>query len=111
MAKKKYKVKEIGIYPKKYISLQKHTYRSEHWNVVEGKAEVTLHDKKLLVRKNESIFVPKGIKHKVYNPGDRMVVIIEVQIGNYLREDDIKRYTSYDKEERRHGRDIRKSGR
>ena len=108
---RKYKVKEIGIYPKKYISLQKHTYRSEHWNVVEGTAQVTLQDKTRVVCKNESIFVPKGVRHKVYNPGSRMVVIIEVQIGNYLKEDDIKRYTSYDKEETCYGRDIGKSGR
>lgn len=93
--KKNYKVKEIGVYPKKYISLQKHKHRSEHWNVVEGKAEVTLQDKKVTIAKNESIFVPKGVKHKVYNPTDRILVIIEVQIGTYLGEDDIRRYTSY----------------
>jgi len=90
-----YKVKEIGVYPKKFVSLQKHKYRSEHWNVVRGKAEVTLGSKKFAVNKNESIFVPKGIKHKIYNPTNKMAVIIEVQIGSYLGEDDIKRYTSY----------------
>jgi len=93
--KKNYKVKEIGIYPKKFISLQKHKYRSEHWNVVEGKAEVTLGNRKIEVAKNKSIFVPKGIKHKIYNPTDKILIIIEVQIGTYLGEDDIKRYTSY----------------
>jgi len=90
-----YKVKEIGIYPKKFVSLQKHKYRSEHWNIVKGKAEITLGNKRFVVSKNESIFVPKGIKHKVYNPTNKMAVIIEVQIGSYLGEDDIRRYTAY----------------
>lgn len=90
-----YKVKEIGIYPKKFISLQKHKYRSEHWNIVEGKAEVILKDKKFIVKRNESIFVPKGERHRVYNPGSKILKIIEVQIGSYLGEDDIKRFDSY----------------
>ncbi len=90
-----YKVKEIGIYPKKFISLQRHRYRSEHWNIVEGKAEVTLGEKKFLIKKNESIYVPKGIRHKVYNPTSKMTIVIEVQIGSYLGEDDIKRFDTY----------------
>ncbi len=93
-----YKVKEIGVYPGKYISLQRHKFRSEHWNIVQGKAEVTVGKRKTVVKKNESIFVSKGVKHRVYNPTDKMVVIIEVQIGNYLGEDDIRRYTSYEAE-------------
>ncbi|MBN2483560.1 MAG: mannose-1-phosphate guanylyltransferase/mannose-6-phosphate isomerase [Candidatus Omnitrophica bacterium] len=93
--KENYKVKEIGVYPGKFISLQTHAYRSEHWNVVEGKAEVQLGRKKIVVKKNESIYVAKGKKHKVYNPTRRMIKIIEVQIGSYVGEDDIKRYTSY----------------
>ena len=90
-----YKVKEIGVYPKKFVSLQKHKYRSEHWNIVKGKAEVTLGSKKFVVNKNESIFVPKGVKHKVYNPTNKVAVIIEVQIGSYLGEDDIERFDTY----------------
>lgn len=93
---KDYKVKEIGVYPKKYISLQKHKYRSEHWNVVEGKAQIIVDHKKLTIKRNESVFVPKGKKHKLYNPTDKIVRIIEVQIGSYLGEDDIRRYTSYE---------------
>ena len=96
--KPNYKVKEIGIYPKKAISLQKHKYRSEHWNVVEGKAEITIGDKKVIVRRNESVFVPRGVKHRVFNPTNKITKIIEVQIGSYVGEDDIKRFTSYEED-------------
>lgn len=90
-----YKVKEIGVYPKKYISLQRHKYRSEHWNVVEGKAEIRIGKKKMDVFKNESIFVPKKKLHRVYNPSNETLKIIEVQIGSYLGEDDIERFDKY----------------
>ncbi|MCD6583838.1 MAG: mannose-1-phosphate guanylyltransferase/mannose-6-phosphate isomerase [Candidatus Omnitrophica bacterium] len=90
-----YKVKEIGIYPKKYISLQRHKFRSEHWNVVEGKIEVILKNKKINLKRNESIFVPKREKHRLYNPTNKIAKVIEVQIGTYLGEDDIERFDSY----------------
>ena len=90
-----YKVKEIGVYPKKSISLQRHALRSEHWNVVEGKAEIILGNKRAVINKNESVFVPKGKLHKVYNPAGKTVKIIEVQIGSYLGEDDIERLDKY----------------
>ncbi len=90
-----YKVKEIGIYPKKYISLQKHKYRSEHWNVVEGEIEVILQDKTIRVKKNQSFFVPKGVKHKIYNPKNKIAKAVEVQIGSYVGEDDIVRFDHY----------------
>lgn len=93
--KSNYKVKEIGIYPKKFISLQKHNYRSEHWNVVAGKATITLGKRIISIKKNESIFVPCGIKHKVFNPSPEVLKIIEVQLGSYLGEDDITRFDSY----------------
>lgn len=93
--KSNYKVKEIGVYPKKHVSLQKHAFRSEHWNVVEGKVEIVVGKNKRTISKNESIFVPKGTKHKIYNPADKIAVIIEVQIGTYLGEDDIRRYETY----------------
>ncbi len=92
---KGYKVKEIGVYPQKSLSLQKHKYRSEHWNVVEGEAVVLVDGKEKKVKKNESVFVPKNTKHRVYNPGKKIAKIIEVQIGSYLGEDDIVRYTKY----------------
>ncbi len=93
--KPNYKVKEIAIYPGKYISLQRHRYRSEHWNVVRGKAKVIVGKRKVTISSNQSIYVPKGVKHRIYNPTRQVVVIIEVQIGTYLGEDDILRYDSY----------------
>lgn len=90
-----YKVKEIGIYPQKSISLQTHKFRSEHWNVVEGRVRVTLGRKQFNLRRNESIFVPRGQKHRLYNPTGKMVKIIETQIGDYLEEDDIRRFDVY----------------
>ncbi len=93
--KPNYKVKEIGVYPRKALSLQKHHFRSEHWNVVQGIAEVTIGGKKNIVRKNQGIFVPKKTKHKIFNPQDELLKIIEVQIGSYLGEDDIQRFEKY----------------
>jgi len=90
-----YKVKEIGIYPKKYISLQTHKFRSEHWTVVEGKLEVVLENKKTVLKKNESIYVPKKKKHRLYNPTNKVAKVIEVQLGSYLGEDDIRRFDLY----------------
>jgi mannose-1-phosphate guanylyltransferase/mannose-6-phosphate isomerase len=92
---KGYKVKEIGVYPKKSISLQSHKYRSEHWNVVEGKVRVSVAGRSIRAMRNESIYVPKGIKHTVYNPTNKITKIIEVQIGSYLGEDDIIRFSKY----------------
>ncbi|MFC1514307.1 mannose-1-phosphate guanylyltransferase/mannose-6-phosphate isomerase [Candidatus Omnitrophota bacterium] len=97
-----YKVKEIGVYPGKYISLQKHRFRSEHWNVVEGNARMILGKKRKTIHKNESIFVAKGQLHKVYNPASTMLKIIEVQIGSYLGEDDIKRFDTYEQAHTKH---------
>jgi len=92
---KGYKVKKIGVYPGKALSLQKHKYRSEHWNVVEGRAQIIIGKKTVRLKRNESIFVPKGEKHKLYNPGKNILRIVEVQIGTYLGEDDIRRYDAY----------------
>jgi len=90
-----YKVKEIGVYSGKFISLQRHKFRSEHWNIVEGKAEITIGTKKYQRKCNQSIYVSKGRKHKVYNPSSKILKIIEVQIGSYLEEDDIERFDTY----------------
>ncbi len=95
-ADKGYKVKEIGIYPRRTLSLQKHAFRSEHWNVVEGEVFVHVAGKEKKARKNESIYVPRGVKHRIYNPTAKTAKIIEVQIGDYLGEDDITRFTSYE---------------
>jgi len=93
---KDYKVKEIGVYPKKTVSLQKHKFRSEHWNVVEGEVSILVDGQERRAKKNQSCFVPLGAKHKIYNPTNKTAKIIETQIGSYLGEDDIVRFISYD---------------
>lgn len=90
-----YKVKEIGVYPKKALSLQKHKFRSEHWNVVEGRIDAVVSGRRTSVKKNQSTYVPKGAKHRIINPTNVIARVIETQIGSYLGEDDIIRYTEY----------------
>ena len=90
------KVKVIEVEPHRSLSLQSHSMRSEHWVVVEGTAVVYIETDKYkheeIIRCNESIYVPIGAKHKLYNKTDQMLQIVEVQIGDYLGEDDIIRY-------------------
>ena len=74
------------------LSLQSHKYRSEHWIVVEGTAKVSIDDEIKLVNAGQSVFVPLGAKHRMENPTEEIMVLIEVQIGIYLGEDDIIRY-------------------
>ena len=87
----KYKIKRIIVKPGKRLSLQKHFHRSEHWIVVEGTALVTVGEKEILVRPNESTYIPMGEVHRLENPGKVDVVLIEAQVGEYLGEDDIVR--------------------
>lgn len=89
---KGYKVKRIVVKPGKKLSLQSHKFRSEHWTVVEGLAKVTLGDKYVTVKKNESVYIPVGDKHRLECVSQEELVIIEVQVGPYLGEDDIIRY-------------------
>ena len=86
-----FKVKRIEVLPGKRLSYQKHTQRAEHWVVVEGTAKVTLDDRDIIVEKGEAIDIPIGSAHRVENPGDKLLVFIEVQRGSYLGEDDIIR--------------------
>lgn len=87
-----YKVKRITVNPLQRLSLQKHTYRSEHWTVSSGVAEVTLDDRKITLRDNESIYIPKGSVHRLENLSSTDILyLIEVQCGEYLGEDDIVR--------------------
>ncbi len=88
---KKYKTKRIIVKPGKRLSLQKHFHRSEHWIVVEGMALVTIGDKEVLLKPNESTYIPMGELHRLENPGKVDVILIEVQVGEYLGEDDIVR--------------------
>jgi mannose-1-phosphate guanylyltransferase/mannose-6-phosphate isomerase len=87
-----YKIKRITILPKRRLSLQMHMHRSEHWVVVKGSARVTIGDKEFWLRNGESTFVPSGSKHRLENPGLLPLEVIEVQIGEYLGEDDIVRF-------------------
>jgi mannose-1-phosphate guanylyltransferase / mannose-6-phosphate isomerase len=87
-----FQVKRICVKPGAALSLQSHNHRSEHWIVVEGTARVTIDDEVKFVSVGQSIYVPLGAKHRMENPGENLMVLIEVQIGDYLGEDDIIRY-------------------
>ena len=87
-----FQVKRIYVKPGAALSLQSHKYRSEHWIVVKGTAEVTIDDEIRLIACGESIFVPLGAIHRMKNPGAEPMILIEVQLGSYLGEDDIIRY-------------------
>jgi mannose-1-phosphate guanylyltransferase/mannose-6-phosphate isomerase len=87
-----YKIKRIEVAPGGRLSLQSHRRRSEHWVVVSGTATVTNGDEVITVRKNQSTYIPMGAKHRLENLGDEPLHIVEVQVGDYLGEDDIERY-------------------
>ncbi len=87
-----FKIKLIELAPKKRISLQRHKLRAEHWVVISGTAKVTGSGKSYTVRSNESVYIPKGRKHRLENPASAPLKIVEVQTGGYLEEDDIERF-------------------
>jgi mannose-1-phosphate guanylyltransferase / mannose-6-phosphate isomerase len=87
-----FQVKRILVNPGAILSLQKHNHRAEHWIVVQGSAKITLGEEVLLLTENQSVFIPQGAKHRVENPGNSPLEIIEVQYGFYLGEDDIIRF-------------------
>lgn len=89
---KGYKIKTITVNPGASLSLQMHNHRSEHWIVTKGTATVLIGDKEQTVARNHSVFVPQGVKHRIYNNGTEGVEIVEVQSGDYLGEDDIVRF-------------------
>jgi mannose-1-phosphate guanylyltransferase/mannose-6-phosphate isomerase len=93
----RYRIKRIRVNPGESLSLQLHYHRSEHWVVVKGTAMVILEDEKgdcreVFVHENESIFIPKTTKHRLANPGKIPLELIEVQVGEYIEEDDIVRF-------------------
>ncbi len=88
----RYKIKRITVDPGQKLSLQLHYHRSEHWVVVKGTAKVTVDDKEVLLHENESIYVPKSTTHRLENPGKVSLELIEVQVGEYVGEDDIVRF-------------------
>lgn len=86
-----FKVKIITVKPGKRLSLQKHKHRSEHWTVVEGQALVTLGEEEILLERNERAHIPQGEIHRLENKGKKEMSLVEVQLGDYLGEDDIIR--------------------
>lgn len=87
----RYKIKRIEVAPQQRLSLQMHYHRSEHWVVVKGTAKVTIGEQEILAHENESVYVPKSTVHRLENPGKVPLEIIEVQVGEYVGEDDIVR--------------------
>lgn len=87
-----YKIKRIEVNPGHRLSLQMHHHRSEHWIVLSGTAKVTCDDKIEILDANQSTYVPQCSAHRLENPGVIKLVIIEVQNGEYLGEDDIVRF-------------------
>jgi len=87
-----YQVKHIVVNPGASLSLQMHHRRAEHWTVIKGLATVECDDKEFNLAPNESTFIPLQSKHRLTNNGDELVELIEVQVGDYLGEDDIVRF-------------------
>jgi mannose-1-phosphate guanylyltransferase len=89
----RFKIKRIAVKPGASLSLQMHHHRSEHWVVVSGMAKVVNGDQELYVNTNESTYIAAGHRHRLENPGVLELVMIEVQSGDYLGEDDIVRFS------------------
>ena len=87
-----FKIKKIVVKPNSRLSLQSHEHRSEHWVVVQGSALITLDDKEIGMERDQYIYIPKGSVHRLQNLGSDDLILVEVQLGSYLGEDDIKRY-------------------
>lgn len=88
----RFQVKKILVKSGAALSLQSHYHRSEHWIVVEGTAEITINKENKMLSEGQSCYVPLGAIHRIKNPGKVPLILIEVQTGCYLKEDDIKRY-------------------
>lgn len=87
-----YRVKKIVVNPDEKLSLHMHYHRSEHWTVLQGTGRLTLDDKTVIFKENESTYIPVATKHRLENPGKMPLTIIEVQNGKYLGDDDIIRF-------------------
>lgn len=90
-----FKVKSIEVKPGARLSLQSHAYRSEHWVVISSIATAVIADQTVLIRPNESAFIPIGVKHQLRNETESMLVLIEVQVGSRVDESDIHRYEDH----------------
>jgi mannose-1-phosphate guanylyltransferase/mannose-6-phosphate isomerase len=91
-AGQRFQVKRIVVNPGASLSLQMHHHRAEHWVVVSGTARVTRGDETFLLAENQSTYIPVGTRHRLGNPGEAPLEVIEVQSGGYLGEDDIVRF-------------------
>ncbi len=87
-----WQIKKIEVDPGASLSLQMHTYRSEHWVVVSGRAKVLIDKNEKIIGPNESAYIPLGVKHRLSNPTKSKLTLIEIQSGSYLGEDDIQRF-------------------
>lgn len=87
-----FKIKRIEVKPYACLSLQMHHHRSEHWVVIGGTAKILNNEQEMILGVNESTYIPAEHKHRLENTGSEMLVIIEVQTGDYLGEDDIVRF-------------------
>jgi len=94
----RYKINRIEVKPKNHISTQMHYHRSEHWIVVSGTAKVIFDGKEKLLLQKQSTYVPANTAHRVENPGTIPLVMIEIQNGEYLGEDDIIRFPNENNE-------------
>ncbi|MFO7753022.1 MAG: cupin domain-containing protein, partial [Desulfobacteraceae bacterium] len=88
----RFQVKRLSVKPGARLSLQKHYHRAEHWTVVSGTAFITRGEETMLLKEDQSTYIPLGVKHRLENPGRIPLELIEVQSGAYLGEDDIVRY-------------------
>ena len=90
--------KQILVNPHSSLSLQKHKFRSEHWIILKGIANIEINGKNMILKENQSTYIPLGAKHRLSNREKNPLRIIEVQCGSYLGEDDIYRYDdNYDR--------------
>ena len=87
-----HKVKRIVVGPGKRFSLQRHQRRAEHWFVVSGEGRVTLDEELITLKPGEAVDIPTGTMHRMENPGEDELSVIEVQTGDYFGEDDIERF-------------------
>ena len=85
-------IKKIEVDPGASLSLQMHFHRSEHWVVVKGTAKIEIDNNEKIMVPNESLYIPLGVKHRLSNPTKVALILIEIQSGDYLGEDDIKRF-------------------
>ncbi len=86
-----HKLKRIVVYPGKRLSLQRHRHRDEHWMIVSGEALMTVDGREFTLLRGQSVDIPRGSLHRVMNPGETELVIVEVQTGDAFDEGDIER--------------------